>query len=328
MINTKENNFINYIIIAFVIVIIYYVFNKLNHNYEHLSEITTSQSAWSGSIESESVDSETQTNTQMGIQMGKININVDGSLKIGQNVLINKDGSCQVGLIKIDSNGLITSDAHNKTNLYDQIDVQMLPPITNGLIAMYDYTSLSNDKKILNDLVGSNHATIVGDITTKGMVVSGTINTSVFFPDAILPLNYTLFHLAKYNNSQNKRAIFQNSNSNLNVINWGSGFANQSIGVAIRNSNYITNNTSGIGLNNDQWIISSDQYNLYRANGTNYKTSLTNLTNQKIILAINPKQNDKFSDFDFKCIIVYDRELTLDEIVSVEKWIYDIYRGF
>lgn len=319
MINTKENNFTKYIIIAFVIIIIYYLFHKSNSNYEHLSEIST--------VAAESVGSETETNTQMGIQMGKINIDIDGSLKIGQNVFIDKDGSFKIGLINIDSNGSITSNEYGDVYI-DTNNIQILPPITNGLMAMYDYTSLSNDKTTLNDLVGSNHATIVGDVTIKGMVISGTINTSIFFPDAILPLNYTLFHLAKYNNSQNRRAIFQNSNSNLNTINWASGFVGTHVGIAIRNSNYITKNQTGIGLDKNSWIMSSDQYNLYRANRTNYKTSPTNLTNQKIILAINPKQNNEFSDFDFKCIIVYDRELTLDEIISVEKWIYDTYRGF
>ena len=318
MINQSQyqiTKFTQYGIIIFFAIVIYYIFYKFDEftniffrKYEHLSQLT---------------------NLTNSIQIGDTDFFSDGSISVGKNILIGSNGSFKIGPTLIDPTG--------KFSISNTTDQNLFPPVTNGLIALYDYTSVSADGFTLLDLVGNNHATVK---TTRLQIInsidiSGENSTTVEFPTTILPLNYTLFTLAKYNTPQNtaRLRIFSNTNS---TTNWVSGFFKNNVGVAQRNTTWITPSTTPLNkINNlynttyvthDSWILSTDQYNLYRANKIDLNNRVFSLVPIKIHLGINSVLYlGERSFFLFRCIIVYNRELTISEITSVEDWITTTY---
>ena len=316
MINQSQNQitqFTQYGIIIFFAIIVYYVFYKFDEfiniffrKYEYLSQLTNS------------------TNS---IEIGDTIFFSDGSIGIGKNISIGSDGSFKIGPTLIDSTGkFLTSNTNDST---------LFPPVTSGLIALYDYSSVSADGFTLSDLVGNNHATVTNTRLQieNSIDVTGIETTIVNFPTTILPPSYTLFTLAKYNttDSSKRLRIFTNKYDSTN--NWLSGFFNGSVAVAHHNT-WITPSTipsiNNLYNNNkidvNSWILSSDQYTLYRANKNNLtlNTFGSKLSKDQVNLTINSLPF-KQSIFSFRCIIVYDRELSTSEIISVENWIATTY---
>ncbi len=177
---------------------------------------------------------------------------------------------------------------------------------------------------------------IIGDST----YISGNKNSSVNF--GLLPDQYTLFTIAKYN-GDNKGRIFDgyiptkienNTITNpTNTDNWLSGFWSGKSGVAYHNNKqFITSDTKNLG---DNWILSVDQdSNLatgkqkYRANRINLTTNNTNLAlaGTSRYLVINGSRPETYSDWAVAAVIIYNRLLTDAEIMSVENWLYKSYR--
>jgi len=191
-------------------------------------------------------------------------------------------------------------------------------PITNGLFAVYNVNSYStNNINILKDLTpNKNNALINGPILIENNYLTGTVDTSIEFPKNILPKNYTLFHIAKYNGI-NKGRIFSGITNN----NWLSGFSQGKVGVAYHNG-WLSINSN---LPNN-WILSTDQNDNYRANLNNYTTGKNSCTTN---LAINSDKDrySRKSDWAIACIIVYNRKLTLNEILKVEKYLISKYNN-
>ena len=172
---------------------------------------------------------------------------------------------------------------------------------------------------VLSDLSGKNYnATVSGTITKINNYLTGSTSTNISFPQ-VLPTNYTLFHICKYNGDKKKR-IIQGSE------NWLSGFYNGHMGVAYHRNWITENNLDNIPLFiKDDWLLSSDQPNLYRANKSDY-TAANNGSNVNVKLTINTgDKKDESSDWAVVCIILYDKLLTNDEINKVEDLLIKTY---
>ena len=202
-------------------------------------------------------------------------------------------------------------------NKQNQENFAMTLPITSLPYAYYDVSSFNNN--IWSDLSGNNYNAnkITGTITKSSNYISGTKDTNITFPTAVLPKNYTLFTLAKYNgNSSN--IIFQGTNSN-----WFSGFNNNAAGVAYH-SNWITNQNNKFGKG---WVLSVDQYSNYRANLENLTLYPNkNPVNNSINLAVNSgNYPNSSSDYAIALVIVFDSVLNLNDIKKMENFIVNKY---
>jgi hypothetical protein len=210
----------------------------------------------------------------------------------------------------------IMQDVHMiPDNIYSVLDIS-------GMIAWYKGETWTGSQ--WKDVSGSgNHITTMNNLSaistarwgTNGMkYVYGSSTSGMTFPAGILPTTYTLFHVAKFNGSQKGR-IFDGT-----TINWLSGFWAGRSGMAYHNpAGWITATTD---LHGSNWVVSSDQNNLYRSQGVDRLTS-TPTTGGSDRIAIN---NGAFrlsdsSDWAVAEVLVYNRTLTLAEIQTVETYL-------
>jgi len=184
-------------------------------------------------------------------------------------------------------------------------------PVTSGLVGWYQGEEWNGTSWPDSSGNGNNVTTKVGVIKVQGRFIYGGAGDSLTFPTAILPTTYTLFHIAKYNGPLRKR-IFNGSTNN-----WLSGFWNGVTGVAYHGDLLTQTATPQVPLSDI--IISADQKNLYRMNGIN--KTINTVTGVNTRLNINTGTVAEPSDWAVSEVIVYDRELTLAEIESVEAYL-------
>lgn len=200
---------------------------------------------------------------------------------------------------------------------------ETLPPVEepslvlpkDGLVAWYNIDSLENNKLI--DLSGNGNDTkeITGELVKNNDNFSGTVETGILFNEKILPPVYTLIHLAKYNGSVKGR-IFASK-----TVNQLSGFWAGNAGVSHFDQWKTSSNSS---INNSNWLLSTDTNAGYRANGVNVSTK-SNKTNGTRFGVNDIAYKGEKSDFAIREIIVYDRELSQDEIKDIEDQIIEKY---
>jgi hypothetical protein len=203
-----------------------------------------------------------------------------------------------------------------------------MPPVTSGLIGLYTGESWTGTR--WTDLSGSgNHATTIrGTISTSTLnsltTLTGATTAGLRFPSTILPSTYTLFHVTKYNGSTRGRIIDGYSGT----VNWLSGFHSSKSGVAYHGNtgSWMTGITDLHGLN---WVISTDQKNVYRSQGVS-RTNAGFSTGVSDLISINHGDAvaTEPSDWACACVIVYNRELTTNEIVQVETFLNRRYSVF
>jgi hypothetical protein len=194
-----------------------------------------------------------------------------------------------------------------------------MPPVTSGMIGLYTGESWTGSQ--WTDLSGSgNHATTIrGTITTSSQnsltTITGTPTSGLRFPTTILPTTYTLFHIAKYNGSVRGR-IFNGHSTNKN---WLSGFHGNKSGVAYHGN--VGGWVGGItDLHGTNWVLSTDQNNLYRSQGVN-RTNAGYSNGVSDFLSINHGDFAEDSDWACACVIVFNRTLSTNEIVQVETFL-------
>lgn len=184
-------------------------------------------------------------------------------------------------------------------------------PVTSGLVGWYrgeEWNGTSWPDRSGN---GNNVTSIYGTVKSQGRFIYGRTNDYMVFPSAILPSTYTLFHVAKYNGPKKKRIFCAENN-----VNWLSGFWSGKTGVTYH-SGWITQYTNS-AFPVSEVLISTDQKALYRGNGTNLVVD--SRTGASCNLRING-QYDEWSDWAVAEVIVYNRELSLSEIESVEDYL-------
>ena len=190
-------------------------------------------------------------------------------------------------------------------------------PIKNGLVGYYNSDSFVNGYWF--DLTSSNNNVVYlsNNIQKSSNYLFGDSKSFVIFPTEILPPEYTVFHICKYN-GKTKGRILQGLKNN-----WLSGFHNSNSGLAYHGE-WITQSSNIFG---DQWILSTDQNSLYRANM--HDLTIKNPTaKESAQLAINiGNQPSEISDWACACIIVFDRKLSIQEIETVESWLISKYQN-
>lgn len=217
----------------------------------------------------------------------------------------------------------LQGSANIKNFIFDTDDY---PPVSSGLVGLYTSESFNGNQ--WTDISGSgNHVTTkTGTINQNRNSVnnrdfiSGNTTSDLRFPTAILPATYTLFHVAKHNGATRGR-IFQGLSQN-----WLSGFHTDKTGVAFHGS-WITQSTSD--TNGTDWIVCTDQTKIFRSQKANRTTLFPTINYFARQLSINYSSlagaNVQKSDWAIACIIVYNRELSINEILQMENWLYKKY---
>jgi len=199
------------------------------------------------------------------------------------------------------------------------------PFIFNGLVGYF--TGESWTGSVWNDIspIGNNSSLVTGSpvnnsVTLNGFrCMSGGTAAGIRFPAGMLVSGYTLFHVARYNGSSQAR-IFDDYQGGS--INWLSGFWSGQAGVAYHNT-WITGTG---GVHGSNWVLSVDQKDLYKSNGTQRSSTTGNTTN--VSLSVNYGSYDEKSDWACACIIAYNRTLSAAEISQMELYLnrkYAIY---
>jgi hypothetical protein len=146
----------------------------------------------------------------------------------------------------------------------------------------------------------------------------GPSTASITWPTGVLPSTYSMFHLAKYQKPSrgNNRQILQGLTNN-----WLSGFWNGFSGVAYHGSWLTQSAASAHGTN---WVLSTDQNNLYRSLG---RTRGTTTGGASATLAINAGNTPaETTDFTFQALMVYNRTLTATEYLMVEDYLANRFK--
>jgi hypothetical protein len=203
-----------------------------------------------------------------------------------------------------------------------------IPFWRDGLVGSYTADSWSNNQ--WDDLSGSgNHATSrrgtisvsnISSISGVGglnYLVGGT-NDGIYFPTAVLPSNYTLFHVTRYNGSNQKR-IVSASNTNWLSGHWSFQLA-FGTGVAFHNNWITPSNQNPHGSN---WVLSTDQNNLYRSGQSN-RTIGNPGTPSFGNLGVNIHITEP-SDWAITNITVYNRTLASNQYLAIEDYLASRY---
>eukprot|EP01083_Nonionella_stella_P133544 406017_1 len=150
--------------------------------------------------------------------------------------------------------------------------------------------------------------------------ITGSTTTRIDFPYELLPLNYNLFHVARYFEGT-QDIVFQAYD-----YGWLSGFYTGYAGVAAHEGWITSSSRSTYGR---QWVISNDQRSLFRTNGVGRTsdTQSVSLAANHYRLAINQGYygTDDPSNFGIAEIIIFDYELTSKEYKCVESYLCDKY---
>lgn len=215
-----------------------------------------------------------------------------------------------------------------KASMFKIIDSKTdvkFPKEISGLSGRYVTSSVQSDK--WNDISGKgNDCTEVrGSLKNTFSYVYGGIEDGFKIPKATMgPDNkYTIFYVARYN-GWDRRRIFDGVDNN-----WLSGFHNHSTGVAHRNGGEGWMAHRGNFNSNAQgWIQCTDQRVLFRTNGRDMKNRTdddTKLSTSQITVNFGQFSTTESSDWAVKEIIIYNRELTLDEVFKVENYLVHTY---
>ena len=133
--------------------------------------------------------------------------------------------------------------------------------------------------------------------------------------------NYTLFHVAKYykpTGTPVRLRIFDGVTSD-----WLSGFHGGRAGVAYHNSWL----TALSDLHGNQWVLSTDQMNVYRSNGTDRTiVGYTNGSSSQLSINYGSSTGER-SDWAVAEVLVYDRQLSLSEYLTIEAYLAAKYFG-
>lgn len=133
----------------------------------------------------------------------------------------------------------------------------------------------------------------------------GTTTDGLRFPTSVMDTSsdYTLFHVARYykpSGTPTRKRIFDGV-----TLNWLSGFHDGNNGVA-HHDGWLTQQVNRHG---DNWLISTDQKDLYRSNGVDRTVSGSGSTSKQLSINYGHFTGER-SDWAVAEVIVYNRELS------------------
>lgn len=221
-------------------------------------------------------------------------------------------------------------------------DPDASPDTIDGLVAWYDADSYEMDGPKWADKSGKGNDITEFRGTPEKVEGDGDFNYVFGYqedgfrlPAAAITTGkkYTFFHIARYmsDDGTKQQRIFDGTDTN-----WLSGFHNQHTGMAHRNSCYTTAHWDGTAKYKQQWLQHTDQKTLLRRNGVQ-RSGLTNgACNTPTQVTVNYGQAldsnwhanyspGELSEWGIAEMVIYDRELTTDEIVKVENWLMKKY---
>jgi hypothetical protein len=193
-------------------------------------------------------------------------------------------------------------------------------PMTHKVVGYYPVHSFNQKTGVWHDLsIARNNATTVG-AKTDGKFVYGGVDSTITFPEAILPAEYTFIYIAKYNGSSKNR-IFSGTNSN-----WLSGFWAQNVGVAYHNdaNGFLTKIAS---MDHSKPILGVDTNSAYRVNGRlisdpNYVLKATSHARLGVnIESAVPKEK---SEWAIQFMMVYNTVLQESTIKEIESYLINL----
>jgi hypothetical protein len=198
-------------------------------------------------------------------------------------------------------------------------------PVVSGLVGKYTGESWNAGTGVLVDETGSGNDTnsnrggtiSVATGTTGLKYIYGGITAGLRFPTAILPATYTLFYLSRYNGASRGRIMNGASSNWLSTHHAGSARRCYHEGYLYDDSFVNTNVLA--------WCIGSDQNSLYRSNGRTFGTSGGSASSQ-LSISYGYYQESESSDWAVYSVIVYNRTLTLQEILLMEQYLRDQYQ--
>jgi hypothetical protein len=161
---------------------------------------------------------------------------------------------------------------------------------------------------------------LYGKGRTEYPFLYGTTTDGLRFPTSMMDTSsdYTLFHVARYYKSSgtpSRKRIFDGVTSN-----WLSGFYDGKSGVA-NHGGWLT---AQADIHGDNWLVSTDQKDLYRSNGVDRTISGSGSISRQ--LSINyGNYTGELSDWAVAEVIVYNRELSMNEYLSVESYLRSKY---
>ena len=149
----------------------------------------------------------------------------------------------------------------------------------------------------------------------------GTTTDGLQFPTSVMDTSsdYTLFHMTRYykpSGTPTRERIFDGVTSN-----WLSGFWEGKSGVA-HHDGWLTQNSEDI--HGDNWLISTDQKDLYRSNGVDRTTTGSGSTSRQLSINYGVRTDER-SDWAVAEVIVYNRELSSSEYLSIESYLTSKY---
>ena len=193
-------------------------------------------------------------------------------------------------------------------------------PVMDGLAAWYDGPSWNGVgiNKYWLDKSGNGNNTSPADVrgvitydSTNGFLYGG-VNDGLKFPSLGTTTNYTFIHLARYKDGVKQR-IFQGVSTD-----WASGFYAGKAGVAYHNG-YITAPTDLYGYN---WVISSDQRNLYRSHSVDFTSGTAGSPGYPNRIGLNfGAATSEYSEWAVAEVLIYNRVLSAAEMLSVENYL-------
>ncbi len=197
--------------------------------------------------------------------------------------------------------------------------IAILSILTADMVGWYDGSSWTGTQ--WTDKSGSgNHATLIrGTIGTgsnlNGVpILTGTTTDGIRFPPAILPPTYTFFHVARYNGGTKGR-IFDGVGYNFYF-----GFHGGRSGVAYH-QRFITPYEN---LHGDSWVVSVHTNEIYRSNYAQ-RSILGSGPISYDQVGLNYGRRTEYTDWVCAEVVVYNKQLSLDEIRQMELYLSQRY---
>jgi len=220
-------------------------------------------------------------------------------------------------------------------------DPDASPDTIEGLVAWYDADSYEMDGPKWADKSGKgnditefrgNPEKVEGDGDFNFNYVFGYQEDGFRIPTSAITTGkkFTFFHIARYMSDDNAKQarIFDGTDTN-----WLSGFHAGHTGMAHRESCYTMAHWDGTQKYKHQWLQHTDQKTLLRRNGIQ-RSGLTNgACGTPTQVSVNYGQayaggwggTGETSEWGIAEMVIYDRELTTEEIVKVENWLMKKY---